>query len=69
MSENKPDTTMTHVAFESKLRSVVRSSMYTCPGNWLTIEHGVVYYAWAVHAFCVKIECRHCIEYDIGGGN
>ena len=28
---------MTHVASESKLRSVVMSSMHPCPGNWVAI--------------------------------
>ena len=33
MSKNKPNTVMTQVACELKLRSVVRSSMHPCPGN------------------------------------
>ena len=28
---------MTHVAFESELRSVARSSMHPGPGNWVSI--------------------------------
>ena len=35
MSKNKPRTSMTHVACESKLRSVVKSTMHPCPGNWM----------------------------------
>ena len=31
--ENKPSTSITHVACESKLHSVVRSFMYPCPGK------------------------------------
>ena len=33
MSKNMPSTSMTHVACESKLRSVVTSSMHPWPGN------------------------------------
>ena len=51
---------MTHVVCESKLRSVVRSSIHPCQGNWVAIGHTVVYYAGAVHAFSAIIECRHC---------
>ena len=40
---NKPRTPMTHVACESKLRSVVKSSMHLCPGNWVAIGRAVVY--------------------------
>ena len=52
---------MTHAACESKLRSVVRSSMHPYPGNWLAIGRAVVYYAWAARAFSAGIKCRHCI--------
>ena len=34
---------MTLEACESKLRSVVRSSMHPCPGNWLTVRCTLVY--------------------------
>ena len=51
---------MTHEACESKLRSVVRSSMHLCPGNWVAILRAVVYYAWAAHAFSAGIKYRHC---------
>ena len=51
---------MTHEACESKLRSVVRSSMHPYPGNWVAIALAVVYYAWAAHAFSAGIKCRHC---------
>ena len=37
---------MTHVASQSKLLSVVRSSMHTWPGNWVAIGCEVVYDAW-----------------------
>ena len=43
-SENKATTPITHVAFQSKLRSVVRPSMHPCQGNWVTIGRAVVYY-------------------------
>ena len=38
MSKNKPRISMTHIACKSMLLSVVRSSMYLRPGNWMTIE-------------------------------
>ena len=43
--KHKPSISMTHVACESKLRSVARSSLQPCPGNWVAIERAVVYYA------------------------
>ena len=49
---------MTHVAY--KLRSVVRSSMHPCPGNWVVIGRAVVYNARAAHVFSAGIEWRHC---------
>ena len=51
---------MTHAACESKLRSVVTSSMHSYPGNWVAIGHAVVYYARGAHAFSAGIKCRHC---------
>ena len=36
---------MTHVHCESKLRSIIKSSVHPCHGNWVAIEHTVVYYA------------------------
>ena len=47
---------MTHVVCESQLRSVLRSSMYPRPGNWVAIEHTVVYYAWAAYASSAGIK-------------
>ena len=60
MSKNKPSTSMDHLACESKLRSVVRSSMHPCPGIWVEIGRAVVYYARAARAFSAGIKCRHC---------
>ena len=51
---------MTHEAYESKLRSVVWSSMHPYPGNWVTIGHAVRYYARAARKFSAGIKCRHC---------
>ena len=56
----KPSTSMTHVAWESKLCSLVRPSMHPCPGNWIAIGRAVVYYARAAHSFSAGIKCRHC---------
>ena len=33
---------MTHIAFETKLRSVVKSQMHPCPGNCVATERAVV---------------------------
>ena len=44
---------MIHVACESELRSVVRSSMYPCLGNWMAIGRAVVYYASAARTFSI----------------
>ena len=54
MSKNKPSISMSHVAYELKLRSAVRSSMEP-------IGCAVVYYAPAAHASSARIRCRHCI--------
>ena len=54
---------MTHGAYESKLRPVVRSSMHPCPRKWLTIGHGVKFYAWAARAFSAGIKWRHCVSW------
>ena len=60
MSKNKPSTAMTHVACESKLLSVVMSSIHPCIVNWVAIGRAVVYYARATHTFSAGIKCRHC---------
>ena len=60
MSKNKPDISIKHVDCESKLLSVVRSSMHPWPGNLLSIGRWVVYYARATYAFRAGIKCRHC---------
>ena len=54
---------MTHEARESKLRSVVRSSMHTYPGNRVAIGRAVVYYAWVAREFSAGIKCRHCSQW------
>ena len=51
---------MTRIARESKLRSVLRSSMHPCPGDWVAIGRAVVYYARAAQAFSAGIKWRHC---------
>ena len=61
MSNDKPSTSMTRITFESKLGSVVRSSMYPCPRNGVAIGHAVVYYAWAAHAFSAGIKYWHYV--------
>ena len=42
LNVNKPSTLMTHVAFTSKLRLVVRPYMHPCPGNLMTVGLAVV---------------------------
>ena len=51
---------MTHVACETKLNSVARSSMHPCLGNCVAIWRAVVYCAWTAHAFSAGIKCRYC---------
>ena len=51
---------MIHVACESKLGSVMMSSMRTCPGTWVAIGRPVVYYVQAAQAFRAGIIYRHC---------
>ena len=60
MSKNNQSTSMTHVACESKLRSVVRSFIHPWPWNRVTIGRAVVYYARTAYAFSAGIKCRHC---------
>ena len=55
---------MTHVACESTLRSVVRSSMHPCPGNWMAIGCAVVYY---VNVGTVAIS-HHCAGWNTSQG-
>ena len=66
MSNKKSNTLITHIACESKLRSVVRSYMHPCPGNWVAIGCAVVYSARAAHAFSAGIKCWHCSYGFIG---
>ena len=60
MSKNKPCTSMAHIACESKLPSVLRSSMHSCSGNWVAIGCAVVCYARTAHTLSAGIKCRHC---------
>ena len=60
MPKNKPSSSTTHVACNSKVHSVVRSSIHTGPGNWVEIGRAVVYSVRAAHAFSAVIKCRHC---------
>ena len=57
--KHKSSTSITYVACESMLRSVVRSSMHPCQGNWVAIGRAVIYYAWAAQALRAGIKCRH----------
>ena len=58
--QNTSNTFMDHQACELKSRSVVRSSIYPCPGNWVAIKHADVYYARAAHTSSEGIKCQHC---------
>ena len=60
--ENNPNTSMTHVACESKLRSLKMSPIHPSHRNWVAIGHTVMYKARATHTFCAGIKCRHCIS-------
>ena len=59
-SKNRPSIAMIHEVCKSKVRSILRSSMHTCPGNLVAIRRAVAYYAWAAHTFSAGIKCRHC---------
>ena len=58
---NKPGKSLTQVACESMLRSVVRSCIQPCLGNWVEIVRAVVYCARAAHYYTATgtIELRH----------
>ena len=43
-----------------KLRSVVRSSIHPCPGNWVAVGRAVEYISRAALAFSAGIKCQHC---------
>ena len=64
-NKNRPSTPITHVACESKLRSVVRSSMHPYSGNLLAIGRVVVHYSLATHTFSAGIKCQHSTEYEV----
>ena len=66
VSKNKPSTSVTHVACESRLLSIERLSMSLCPGNWVAIGSAVVYHAQASHVFSAGIMCRHCRRASVG---
>ena len=51
---------MTHVACESKLRSIVRSSVHPRLRNSVAIMSAVVYYVRAARSFSAGIKFRHC---------
>ena len=55
--KNKPSTSMTQRACESKLPAIIRSSMHPCPGNKATIGCMVVYDARAANALSAGIKC------------
>ena len=61
MSKTTSSISMTHVACESKLRSIVRPSVHPRPGNLVAIRSAVVYYVRDARAFSAGIKCRHCI--------
>ena len=60
MSTNKPNTSMAHIACESKPPSVLRSSIHSYSGNWVLIGCPVVCYARTAHTFGAGIKCLHC---------
>ena len=55
-----PSTLMTHIVCESKLHSVLRSSMHPSPVNHVAIRCVVVYHARDANAFSAGIKCWHC---------
>ena len=74
MSKDKPSISVFHIAWKSKLRLVVRSSMHPCPGNWVAIGRVVVFFArlpmhlvqelnvgTVSHAFAVALKLSSCL--------
>ena len=51
---------MTHVAYESNLGYIMRSSLHPCLEKWVTIGRWVVYHALAAHTVSAGIKCQHC---------
>ena len=60
MSKNKPSTIMTHVAYESNLGYVMRSSLHPSLEKWVAIGRCVVYQALLAHTVSAGIKCQHC---------
>ena len=57
--KNKPSSSMTHVACESKLRLVLRSSLHPWPESFVESERTVLYYARDTQASSAGIKFRH----------
>ena len=62
VQRNMDNMSITRVARESNIRSVVKSSMHSCPADWVAISLAVVYHAWAAHTFSAGMKCRHRIQ-------
>ena len=58
--KNKRSTPMTHIAFETNVRVVLKSHMHPCQGNCVATGRVVVNYARAARSFSAGIKCRHC---------
>ena len=52
-----------NVACESKLRSVMRSSMHPSLGNWVPIGRAVVYLVWTAQASSAGINVGTVVQY------
>ena len=50
---------MTNVSCESMVYSVMRSSVYACPRNWVVIGRPVVYLAQTANALCAGVKRMH----------
>ena len=55
MSKTKPSTSMAHIVCNSKLRSVVRSSVQPCPRNWVATHFVKELNVGTVGVFFTKI--------------
>ena len=64
--KSKPSTSLIHVAWESKLHSVVRSFMHPWQGDYLVIGRTVVCYAWAAQAFGAEESVGTVYEEHLG---
>ena len=57
---NKLKSKLNTSNLQSKVRSVLRSSMHPYHENWVAIGRAVVHYALTACSFSTGIKCKHC---------